>query len=62
MQTAAVMNKVRKQPLWEAWEGYLKTMVKKERERPKRTIEMIVHMRHAKSTGLRPMWSERRFQ
>jgi hypothetical protein len=42
--------------------SYLRTSDKKERERPNQMIETIVPARHDKSTGLRPTWSERRFQ
>ncbi|KAH9009619.1 hypothetical protein EDB84DRAFT_1546344 [Lactarius hengduanensis] len=38
----------------------LKTSVGKERDRPKRTLETMVPRRPHRSTGLRPILSERR--
>ena len=42
-------------------EKHLKTSAKKERDKPNRRRERVVPMRQDKRTGLRPMWSDRRF-
>ena len=41
---------------------YLRASIQNERERPNMTIETIVPARQNKITGLRPTWSDRRFQ
>jgi hypothetical protein len=41
---------------------YLRARIQNERERPNMTIETIVPARQNKRTGLRPTWSDRRFQ
>jgi hypothetical protein len=41
---------------------HLKMRAPNEREMPNSTIEKAAPARHNKRTGLRPMWSERRFQ
>ena len=41
---------------------HLKMIAPNERKRPNSTIETTAPSRYNKTTGLRPMWSERRFQ
>ena len=41
---------------------YLRASIQNERERPNMITEIIVPARHNKRTGLRPTWSDRRFQ
>ena len=40
---------------------HLKTSAKKEWDNPNRRIATVVPARHVKRTGLRPMWSDKRF-